>query len=525
MKILQVGYQNWSDSLQPFVEDVKWFFSRPEDIQSFLDKEKERLLAKLSPIKEEEKPREICPHFDAILITDDVNERDVEILAPTIEAYGLFHISGLNLVCQSPQGIFRKKMLRELKGVDKEEIVHFLKRTLFDSQYGAKLPVADMDILSSFQGNVRYNGNVAVDFEGFYGLDYQPLFTYRYNLSGSELAMELWLEYIKVSGDCQIRLEVVPIQKGSLYDLMESMVFEEKELEKPLLLKPTNPEVGFYAITVSAKGTGTLSFGPLHWRYSRLGLGSFVLGGERYHDEKRQEFIYYFNPGDMQPPLNVYFSGYRPAEGFEGFGIMKYLEAPFMLIGDPRLEGGSFYLGTKEFEANISKVIRQSLDYLGFQSSDLILSGLSMGTFGALYYAADLNPYAVVVGKPFTNLGDMVSGMKLRRPDEFETSGDILINAMGHTNRESMEGLNKRFWEKFDQAGFQRTNFAIAYMEQDDYDALATKRLITSLSQKQVHIFTKGYEGRHNDNSQAINRWFMRQYVNLLMQGYGRKYT
>ena len=43
------------------------------------------------------------------------------------------------------------------------------------------------------------------------------------------------------------------------------------------------------------------------------------MGGQRFTDEKRDEFIHYFNPGDMKPPLNVYFSGYRPAEGFEGY--------------------------------------------------------------------------------------------------------------------------------------------------------------------------------------------------------------
>ncbi|MGC4432596.1 accessory Sec system protein Asp2, partial [Streptococcus suis] len=69
---------------------------------------------------------------------------------------------------------------------------------------------------------------------------------------------------------------------------------------------------------VYAKGAGKLSIGALHWRYSRMGLGRFVLGGKRIADSKRQELFYYFNPGDMKPPLNVYFSGFRGAEGFEG---------------------------------------------------------------------------------------------------------------------------------------------------------------------------------------------------------------
>ena len=57
----------------------------------------------------------------------------------------------------------------------------------------------------------------------------------------------------------------------------------------------------------------------MHKRWSRLDFGDFILGGHRYTDAERNEFIYYFNPGDLKPPLNVYFSGYRPAEGFEAF--------------------------------------------------------------------------------------------------------------------------------------------------------------------------------------------------------------
>ena len=110
------------------------------------------------------------------------------------------------------------------------------------------------------------------------------------------------------------------------------------------------------------------------------------MGGQRFTDEKRDEFIHYFNPGDMKPPLNVYFSGYRP-EGFEGYFMMNKMNAPFILIGDPRLEGGSFYLGSETFEQGIINVIQNALDFLGFKHDELILSGLSMGSFGALYYA------------------------------------------------------------------------------------------------------------------------------------------
>ena len=62
------------------------------------------------------------------------------------------------------------------------------------------------------------------------------------------------------------------------------------------------------------------------------------------------------------------------------------------LFGPPRLEGGAFYLGTGELEDSIQATIQHYLDYLGLDRSDLILSGLSMGTFPALYYGAYFEP-------------------------------------------------------------------------------------------------------------------------------------
>ena len=87
----------------------------------------------------------------------------------------------------------------------------------------------------------------------------------------------------------------------------------------------------------------------------------------------------------------MYFSGYRTAEGFEGFFMMNRLNAPFILISDPRIEGGAFYLDLKIMRMAL-KMSSCALDYLGFTHDQLILSGLSMGSFGALYYATRLQP-------------------------------------------------------------------------------------------------------------------------------------
>lgn len=522
MKILQIGSNSWADQVEKLPEKMEWYCTNVEYLPTYLDGLIDEVRASLPPVEKGQAQPKVRLRFDAIMITEPVIETDLEPVMNMVEAYGLYVDEGLSLSEMTPDGIFRRKRLRQLP-VSGAPLVkmEFLSLTHFASQYGAKLKLTDIDVSQNFQGQVSYDGHVALHLNGDFGQDFQPLFTYRYNLSTFPVALEIWQEYFKVSGNPEIRLQITPMRKGSLYDFMEPILLDEDQLREPYILAK-DEEIGFYTISVLAKGKGELGFGPLHWRQSRIGMGRFVLGGERYSDSKKQEFIYYFNPGDMKPPLNVYFSGYRTAEGFEGYGIMKSLKGPFMLIGDPRLEGGAFYIGSPELEARIVEVIQESLDYLGFGKNDLILSGLSMGTFGALYYASDFDPYAVVIGKPFTNVGDTAAAIKLKRPDEFETSADVLRNATGGATDQDLEVLNQRFWDKFNQSDFDHTTFAIAYMENDDYDGKATSMLIEALSDKQAHIYAKGYGGRHNDNSQAINKWFMRQYVQLLEDGYGR---
>ncbi|MFR1049999.1 MAG: accessory Sec system protein Asp2, partial [Streptococcus salivarius] len=124
--------------------------------------------------------------------------------------------------------------------------------------------------------------------------------------------------------------------------------------------------------------------------------------------------------------MSVYFSGFRPAEGFEGFGMMRAMETPFLLFSDPRLEGGAFYMGTEELENSIKDTIQHYLDYLGFDSDQLILSGMSMGTFPSMYYGADFEPHAIIMSKPLANVGTIGNRARLLAPEVFPTGIDVL---------------------------------------------------------------------------------------------------
>ena len=89
-------------------------------------------------------------------------------------------------------------------------------------------------------------------------------------------------------------------------------------------------------------------------------------------------------------------------------------------------------------------MIQNALDFLGFKHDELILSGLSMGSFGALYYAAQLEPAAVVVGKPLLNIGTIADNMKLLRPNEFGTANDVLLANTGISTSD-VQHLDSRF--------------------------------------------------------------------------------
>lgn len=65
-------------------------------------------------------------------------------------------------------------------------------------------------------------------------------------------------------------------------------------------------------MAVYVRGYGQLSLGNVEYRWTRYGLGTYLNGGQSLVDPKtREELAHYFNPGDLKPPLCVYFAGYH----------------------------------------------------------------------------------------------------------------------------------------------------------------------------------------------------------------------
>ena len=203
--------------------------------------------------------------------------------------------------------------------------------------------------------------------------------------------------------------------------------------------------------------------------------------------------------------------------------MMRSLGCPFLLFSDPRVDGGMFYLGSQELESSIHNIIQEHLDFLGFTERDLILSGMSMGTYGAVYYGSEFRPRAIVLSKPLGNLGTIAQRGRLRLPKVFPTALDVLHRHTGGKDKEHVEELNQRYWRKFEKADFSRTTFGIAYMKEEDYDPTAYEDLVAALHLTEAKLISRGVPGRHNDDLAVSVSWFMNYYRMILEKEFGRK--
>lgn len=495
INVLQLGDKNWTD-----------FYKLPENlIWNY-----EEVLLDIPKYA-----------YDIVFLDKTVSDAEVLLLHKATKAYTLFvtenvtYTEEIEILCKS----------KVAKFLPKNEIQTFLleeTKNYFAKPYGEKFFLDKLSVAQGFQGKVEWNGNYNVTLTGSFGQELHQIAFWRNTVPIFEgQAIELWLEY-ETEGDVEISLEATQFFQGTLSSIQQKWTFDESEL-KDVIILDNQMGMGQVFFSISAKGNGTLRIVALHDRYSRRGHGAFLPGGERYVTAKREEVFVYFDPGDMKPPLNVYFSGYKTLQGFEGYNMLRKLGCPFLLITEPRLEGGSFYIGDEAYEAMIVNIIRDKMKQLGFSNNEVILSGLSMGTFGALYYGCDILPHAMIIGKPLASIGDVAANERLHRPGGFPTSLDVLGFVEGKVSDGAVSKLNNRFWHKFEQVDWNRSKFIVSYMIEDDYDRTAYNELISRIHGEHVQVYGKGIHGRHNDNSPAIISWFVSQYKRVLSEDFGRR--
>ncbi|MBQ8278868.1 MAG: accessory Sec system protein Asp2 [Roseburia sp.] len=459
--------------------------------------------------------------YDIVFVDRPLLRQEMKALAKATKAHTLFVTEGLELNAAMQEYYACKKG----KCIVKTEIQDFLlheARNYFPKPYGEKFRLGNLSVAQGFTGSVSWNGNYSVILEGEFDEKLNQIAFWRNNIPIFQgQAIDFWLEY-KKDPTVEIALVVTQFRQGSISEVQQKWAFTEDELQDVVVVD-NQMATGPVFVSLLAKGSGRLEIIALHDRYSRRGHGAFLPGGERYVTSAREEVFYYFDPGDMKPPLNVYFSGYKTLQGFEGYYMMRKMGCPFLLIAEPRLEGGSFYMGSEEYEKGLADIIRMHMDELGFTRDQVILSGLSMGTYGALYYGCDILPHAMILGKPLASIGDVAENERLHRPGGFPTSLDVLNYLIGDTDEEAIKKLNDKFWNKFDATDWGQSKFVVAYMIEDDYDSRAYDMIISHVKNEGVQVYGKGIHGRHNDATGAIAGWFKSQYEEILNRDFSRR--
>ena len=534
MRFLQIGSQNWMDTIEIQQEEDQnqWFFVHDTitNLQEF-----EMVTLEMRQIQDNDKinknPKvEIRPthlsvekfigEINAILIENPNGMAVLSLLKNWIQPYTVFYnreIPETRLPNWSKlYGFFPIDMSNHT------ECYHLLKNALFNGQYGDKMSVAEFTIQPTLKQVVTRHSLSHLTIEGDFGLEqFRPIGSWRINRQNfTGLNLEIWFEH-ECSEEVELQLCVRQIQEGSIEQVISEVVYSHEEIQKAIVLEETNN--GQVAISLKARGCGKIDIGVLHVRWSRMGFGKFLLGGDIVSDASKDEINYFFHPGDMKPPLCVYFSGFRSAEGFEGYFMMKNMKTPFLLISDQRLLGGAFYMGSLELEQKVREVIQNKLDLLGFTNRELIFSGLSMGTYGSLYYASDFNPHAVIIGKPLANLGKMAVLNKTFSPGSFATSLYVLRKFTEGLSSNHVQKLQNRFWEKFSSGNYENTTFGIVYMKEDDYDPTAYFDILSHLHHSHTKIIGKGLSGRHSDAADAAVHWILIYYKHILERDFGRK--
>ncbi len=494
IRILQLGNEDWNECFKvPDNLELEWSLCFDKDVKGT---------------------------YDLVFIDRLVLENELELLNKATKAYTLF-VTDKIVLTKAMKHFYTCKKGKKISESKIQEFLDAEARNYFSKPYGEKQGLMNVSIAQGFSGKVSWNGNASVCVEGDFGETFNQIAYWRNNIPIYEgQAIDFWLEYEK-DPDVEIAMEITQFKGGSISEVQQKWYFTETDLDNIVTADNKLP-TGPIFVSILAKGTGRLSIIALHDRFSRRGHGLFLPGGKRYVTSKREEIFYYFDPMDMKPPLNVYFSGYKTQQGFEGYYLMRDLGCPFLLIAEPRLEGGGFYMGNAEYEKGFVSIIRKCMKELGFSPEQVVLSGLSMGSFGALYYGCDIHPHAMLVGKPLASIGDVAVNERLYRPGGFPTSLDVLKFVSGGMNEQSVTTLNDKFWDKFDRTDWGKSKFIVSYMLEDDYDGKAYDMLISHLKTAGVQIYGKGIHGRHNDATSDIVVWFRSQFDKILYEDFGR---
>lgn len=502
MRVLQLGTNNWEEQYK-IDKDLEWQFNNFNATDNSSDKTSQ--------------------NYDVVIVTEKVNltSKDWEKLKTVVLPYHVLYKAELLEQLDKAEKDFLKSLSAKKIVEDPQTLINKLKGRFFSGQSGMRIFPTELMLNSQFISEFEYPDAAHLKLKLNTENDWVNIGTYKPGIFiDPNKLINFWLSVKKNNFDVRMRVFVRDFSADG--DVKNQRIIDLKSYGKDDYFSQIEMSKKYRSVAISleVKGSGEIVIGPLHSRWGRDGFGTFMNGGKRIINPiNRDDIAYLFNKGDLKPPLNVYFSGAREKEGFEAFYLFRRLKKPSLLFTDMRLSVGSFYVDKDKFmEHEIIKTIRQKMKELCFDNSQVIVNGISMGTYPAIKYGAKLRPYAINVAKPIINLGYVASRAALERPDDFDTIFDIDSTLISDLTKSNLKKLDQQFWKEFNQFDLSKTRLFLGYMEDDDYDDQAINRLKESNAVKNSLQFTiKGFPGRHNDDPRVVS-WFMSRLSELLKE-------
>lgn len=452
-----------------------------------------------------------------LLLTDDyiVWSEQVERLIKMWPSVGILYTGTADARVAE---LLRLKRATKLKVSGKEAVTKEIQDYFFFGQRGMHTGMKEtfVQIPGSFRGTTYRDGRFSATFDGYFGekmtaigmwgdnnahkleglvkayLDFWPGAMAKMFVEGHADPSVEWEVRVQFLVDNELEEHIIP-GIGSVFDPIEFRVPKRYQSAQAFLY---------------AKGQGKLTVERLIARRSRSTYGTLLIGDKRQVTSDGQEVLSYYNPGTRLAPLVVSFAGSRLYyDGFELMNTFGYLRVPYILFTDSRTQGGAFHVGTPEYEALVLNAIHEAMADVGVDNQGLILHGFSLGSYPALYYAADLNPRATIVSKPIINLGTFSADVNFPHAGATDWPLDMRRFMMGRMDPADTDRFNNKLWDHLKKGDWPNILVYLFTLQEDEYDGVSLPELWDRLRSMGAHIEHHYEHGKHIEKIGAMLRF------------------
>ena len=493
--ILQIGAIDWTPEI---TAPLDWHYTSIFDLPTFLATQKDPYILEQT----------------YVVLTDDVLESS--LLSSQIQEWPAFRVIYFaTQIAPEFQTILNERRAFSISETTPESVSKRILTDLYGGQQGFSTRFSETQFLPTVPSGIHFSrmGRFLASFEGDFGSEWQQIGTLQ-TLTTDFIANqtnEIWLDY-RQTGTAAAALLFIFYRDGDI--LKQDMIKGDALRRMTQVQAPADYDS--YQIIVLGSGKGQLTLHVVHQRRSRHGLGHLLPGGQWQLTSEDEEVLSYFNPGTLPKPLVVNFSGARlHVDGFEMASAFNQLGVPYLLFTDARMQGGAFDVGSPAYEQTVIDIIKRAMAELNLTSQDVILTGYSMGSYPAMYYAGDIKPGALVLAKPIINLGTLTADAEFAHQYNQDWTLDVRRHLTGYVRPNDTEALNQKLWRHISTVDWSTTTVALLTMAQDNYDGDSLPELLDYLDTHHALLTHQVEAGYHNEKIDEMVDFMMTQLTQL----------